>query len=81
MIYAGEELASFGKMVVIRHAGDYVTAYAHLSAIAVARDAKVKRGQIVGKAGDSGDAKRPGLHFELREGGANLDPLGYLTPR
>jgi murein DD-endopeptidase MepM/ murein hydrolase activator NlpD len=81
VIYASDELASFGKMVVIRHADDYVTAYAYLSELAVGQGVSVKRGQIIGKTGHSGDAKKPELHFELRKGKTNVDPIGYMTPR
>ncbi len=81
VIYAGDELATFGRMVVIRHADEYVTTYAHLADMTVSRGVAVKRGQIIGKSGQSGDAKRPGLHFELRKGETLLDPVGYLAPR
>jgi murein DD-endopeptidase MepM/ murein hydrolase activator NlpD len=81
VIYASDELATFGKMVVIRHADDYVTAYAYLSELAVGQGVSVKRGQIIGKSGQSGDAKKPELHFELRKGTTNLDPIGFMGPR
>jgi murein DD-endopeptidase MepM/ murein hydrolase activator NlpD len=81
VIYASDELPSFGKMIVIRHADDFVTAYAYLSELAVGQGVSVKRGQIIGKSGQSGDAKKPELHFELRKGKANVDPIGYMSPR
>jgi murein DD-endopeptidase MepM/ murein hydrolase activator NlpD len=81
VIYASDDLPSFGKMIVIRHGDDYVTAYAYLSELAVAQGVSVKRGQIIGKSGQSGDAKKPELHFELRKGTANVDPIGYMAPR
>jgi murein DD-endopeptidase MepM/ murein hydrolase activator NlpD len=81
VLYSSDEIASFGKMIVIRHADEYVTTYAHLQDMAVGKDVKVKRGQIIGKSGKSGDVKKPVLHFELRKGETSLDPVGYLTPR
>jgi murein DD-endopeptidase MepM/ murein hydrolase activator NlpD len=81
VIYASDELKSFGKMVVIRHADDYTTAYAFLSEMTVGAGVSVKRGQIIGKSGKSGEAKKPELHFELRKGEANIDPIGYMAPR
>ncbi len=81
VIYASEEIASYGKMIVIRHADDYVTTYAHLSDMAVTKGVVVKRGQIIGKSGKSGAATAPLLHFELRRGETSLDPVGLLTPR
>ncbi len=78
VLYAGDELKSFGKMIVIRHADDYATAYAYLSELTVDQGVKVKRGQIIGKSGKTGDAPRAELHFELRKGGSNVDPVGYF---
>jgi murein DD-endopeptidase MepM/ murein hydrolase activator NlpD len=81
VIFASDELQSFGQMIVIHHAGDYTTAYAHLKETTVAKGASVKRGQIIGKSGKTGDAKQPELHFELRKGTKNIDPAGYMTQR
>ncbi len=80
-IYASDELASFGKMIVLRHADDYVTTYAHLSEMMVSPGAKVKRGEVIGKAGHTGDVKGPVLHFELRQGSKTLAPAGFMAPR
>jgi murein DD-endopeptidase MepM/ murein hydrolase activator NlpD len=81
VIYARDEIASFGKMVVVKHASGYVTTYAHLSEIAVREGAAVKRGDIIGKAGHTGEAKASGVYFELRLDSRTLDPIGYLAPR
>jgi murein DD-endopeptidase MepM/ murein hydrolase activator NlpD len=81
VIYASDELASFGRMIVIRHADDYVTTYAFLSDMAVSKGVAVKRGQIIGKSGATGSLKKPALHFELRQGQTSIDPIGYLAPR
>ena len=81
MIYASDEIASYGRMIVIRHADDYVTTYAHLQDMAVTKGVQVKRGEIIGKSGKSGDVTKPQLHFELRKGETQLAPVGYLSPR
>lgn len=81
VIYAREEIASFGKMVVVRHPSGYFTTYAHLGEIAVTEGASVKRGEILGKTGKSGEAKASGLYFELRRDKQTLEPMGYLAPR
>ena len=81
VIYARDEIASFGKMVVVKHPSGYATTYAHLSEIAVKEGAAVKRGDIIGKTGHSGEAKASGLYFELRLDARPLDPMGYLAPR
>ena len=79
-IYAGDELKTYGKLVLIRHANDFVTAYADLSEIEVKEGDPVRRGQIIAKAGQSGDAATPRLHFELRKDGKAIDPIRYLVP-
>lgn len=81
VIYARDEIASFGKMVIVRHVSGYVTTYAHLSEIAVRDGATVKRGDILGKTGHTGEARAPGLYFELRLNAKALDAIGYLAPR
>lgn len=81
VIYARDEIASFGKMVVMKHASGYVTTYAHLSEIAVKEGASVKRGDVIGKAGHTGGSKTSGLYFELRLDSKALDPISYLAPR
>ena len=79
-IYAGDELKTYGKLVLIRHADGFITAYADLSELAVKEGDKVRRGQIIAKAGQSGDAASPRLHFELRKDGKPVDPIRYLAP-
>ena len=65
VIYAGSELEDFGNLILVSHAGGWVSAYAHSSANLVRRGEKVKRGQVIAKSGRSGNAKVPKLHFEL----------------
>jgi murein DD-endopeptidase MepM/ murein hydrolase activator NlpD len=77
--YAGSELKGYGKLVLIRHDGDFVTAYAHNSEIDVKRGDKVTRGQVIGKAGQSGDVTQPQLHFEIRKGSTPIDPMTHLS--
>jgi murein DD-endopeptidase MepM/ murein hydrolase activator NlpD len=79
-IYAGEDLKSYGKLVVIRHPNGYVTAYGDNSELDVKEGDAIKRGQIIAKSGDSGDAASPRLHFELRKDGKPIDPTKYLVP-
>jgi len=72
--YAGNELKGYGNLVLIRHSGDYVTAYAHAESILVTRGDKVARGQVIGYAGATGDVNVPQLHFEIRHGTAPVNP-------
>jgi murein DD-endopeptidase MepM/ murein hydrolase activator NlpD len=79
-IYAGDDLKTYGKLVLIRHDNGYVTAYADNSELEVKEGDAIKRGQTIAKAGDTGAAKSPRLHFELRKDGQPVDPVKYLVP-
>jgi murein DD-endopeptidase MepM/ murein hydrolase activator NlpD len=76
--YAGNELKAYGNLVLVRHSNNYVTAYAHASEILVKRDDRVKRGQVIAKAGQTGNVAAPQVHFEIRKGSSPVDPLPFL---
>lgn len=78
--YAGDELKGFGKLLLIRHQGGWITAYAHNGELLVARGDTVNRGQTIAKAGATGIVNRPQLHFEIRKGTVTVDPQKYLSP-
>ncbi|WP_244296124.1 M23 family metallopeptidase [Pannonibacter phragmitetus] len=78
VIYAGNELQGFGNLVLIRHADGWVSAYAHNSEILVKRGDEVQRGQVISKAGATGNVSQPQVHFELRQGNRPVDPTRYL---
>ena len=77
--YAGNELKGFGNLVLIRHADNWVTAYAHNSTIDVKKDQKIKRGDIIARAGQTGGVTSPQLHFEIRKGSNPVDPEKHLS--
>jgi len=79
VIYTGNELQAFGNLVLIRHAGGWVTAYGHLGSIAVQRGATVTQGQPIGTVGQTGNATAPQLHFEIRQGSKPVDPAPLLS--
>src|SRR3546814_11834065 len=72
--YAGEELKGFGKLLLVKHADGWVTAYAHNDALMVAAGDTVKRGQTIARVGSSGHADRPQLHFQVRPGTRAVNP-------
>ncbi|MBT3069995.1 peptidoglycan DD-metalloendopeptidase family protein [Rhodomicrobium sp. Az07] len=76
--YVGDELPGFGNLILIRHADEFVTAYAHTDEIMVRKCDVVKRGQVVAKAGSTGDASQPQLHFEIRKNAKPVDPAPLL---
>lgn len=76
--YAGNELKGYGNLVLLRHDNGWVSAYAHNDQVLVKRGDKVKRGQVIGKAGNTGTVDQPQLHFELRQGAKPVDPLPHM---
>lgn len=64
----------YGNFVEIDHGNGYATVYAHLSQINVTTCAPVYAGQVIGLAGSTGNSTGAHLHFEVRKGGANLNP-------
>ena len=77
--YAGDELKGYGNLVLVRHSNNWVSAYAHNEEILVKRGDQVRRGQIIAKAGRSGQVNQPQLHFELRKGSRPVDPTKFMT--
>lgn len=67
-----------GNMVTIEHQGGYATTYSHLSATSVRKGNYVKRGQVIGSVGMTGNSMIPHLHYEVLKDGMNVDPLGYI---
>jgi len=78
VVKAGWSRGGFGYLVVIRHRRHVRTMYAHLSHIGAQRGERVVAGERIGRVGASGEATGPHLHFEVRRGGASVDPLPAL---
>ncbi len=72
---------AYGELVVLRHASDYETAYAHLQKRLVRETQYVRQGEVVGKAGKSGNATGVHLHYEVRRHGECVNPEPYLPRR
>lgn len=79
VIYA-DELRGYGRLIIVRHAEEYATVYAHNSDNLVREGDKVKRGQVIARVGDSGRTTAPNLHFEVRRDNVARNPLAYLPP-
>jgi len=80
VVYAGSALRGYGKLVIIKHNDDYLSAYAHNDKILVKERQQIKAGDIIAKMGDT-DAQRVMLHFEVRFRGKSVDPLKYLPKK
>ncbi len=80
VIMAGwdNERVSYGFEILINHGNGYVTRYAHLSAMNVDVGDSVKKGQVIGRVGSTGNSTGPHLHFEIMKGGGRYNPFSYL---
>ena len=79
VIYVGDEISSYGKLILVRHADDWVSAYAHNRDYEVKKGDNVRRGQIIARSGRTGNAGRPKLHFELRKNSTPVNPKKHLA--
>jgi murein DD-endopeptidase MepM/ murein hydrolase activator NlpD len=68
----------YGRLVVIDHGGGTQTYYAHLSRFYVQTGQEVRGGELVGAVGATGRVTAPHLHYEVRIGGAPVNPYRYL---
>ncbi|MBN9309322.1 MAG: M23 family metallopeptidase [Devosia sp.] len=79
VIYAGSGVEGYGNLILIRHPNGYVSAYAHLKDMNVAKGTVVNRGDNIGTAGKTGGVAKSQLHFELRKGATPVDPVPLLA--
>jgi murein DD-endopeptidase MepM/ murein hydrolase activator NlpD len=77
VIYA-DQLRGYGNMVIVRHAGGFVSVYAHNDVNLVRERQTVSRGEIVATVGSTGRVSGPHLHLEIRKNNTAQDPLRYL---
>ncbi len=68
----------FGKVIKIDHGYGYTTLFAHLSNYNVEKGQKVKRGDIIGRSGNTGRSTAPHLHYEVHHYGTPQNPLDYF---
>lgn len=80
VVYAGNGLRGYGDLLIVKHSGDFLTAYAHNRTLLVKEGDRVAQGQTIAQMGDT-DNDRVALHFELRYGGRSIDPSRFLPAR
>lgn len=73
-----ERFSGYGKMVIVDHGGRYFSIYAHLSEILTKLGDAVRRGETLGKVGDSESLAGSSLYFEMRKDGKSIDPLPWF---
>ncbi len=79
VVYAGDGLRGYGKLIIIKHNNTYLSAYAHNREILVKEGQQVTRGQKIAEMGKT-DADQVKLHFEIRRHGKPMDPTKFLPP-
>ena len=80
VVYAGSGLVGYGKLLIIRHDDNYISAYAHNDQFLVKEGERVGLGQAIAEMGAS-STDREKLHFEIRERGKPVDPRRFLPAR
>lgn len=71
-------MGGYGYLVVVDHGNGIATAYGHNTNVTVSAGQTVGQGQLIAYSGNTGNSTGPHVHFEVRVGGAAVDPFGYL---
>ena len=77
VVYSGQGLRGYGRLIIIKHNNTFLSAYAHNSNLLVKEGQNVTRGQKIAEAGNT-DSDVPKLHFEIRRQGKPVDPARLL---
>jgi lipoprotein NlpD len=77
VVYVGNGLRGYGKLVIVKHNKTWLSAYAHNREILVKEGQQVTKGQKIAEMGNT-DADQVKLHFEIRRLGKPVDPARYL---
>jgi len=80
VVYAGSGLSGYGRLIIIKHNKNFLSAYAHNRKLVAREGQWVKKGELIAQMGSSG-TDRTQLHFEIRKQGRPVDPLRYLPKR
>jgi murein DD-endopeptidase MepM/ murein hydrolase activator NlpD len=81
VVYSGW-MSGYGRLVMIKHENNVVTAYGHMSRLDVVVGEEVATGEQIGLEGSTGHSTGPHLHFEVRlngKDGTKVDPLAWLA--
>ena len=77
--FVGDNIKNFGKLVLVKHDGGIITAYAHLNSISVSEGDVLAAGDTIGNVGATGRVDRPQLHFEIRKSRQPIDPRSIIS--
>jgi murein DD-endopeptidase MepM/ murein hydrolase activator NlpD len=79
IVVTAEYSGAYGKLVVVQHGNGLSTFYGHLSRIDVIAGQDVRMGQVIALSGATGRVTAPHLHYEVRSGGAPINPYNTLS--
>ena len=77
VVYSGSGLGGYGRLIIIKHNKDFLSAYAHNRMLIASEGQWVEQDQVIAEMGNSG-TDRVQLYFEVRRQGRPVDPLQYL---
>jgi murein DD-endopeptidase MepM/ murein hydrolase activator NlpD len=77
VLEAGED-SVYGQYILLDHGNGYETRYGHASMLLVAEGATVRRNEVIGLTGSTGQSTAPHLHFEVVRNGTAIDPLSMV---
>lgn len=80
VVYAGDGLIGYGKLIILKHNDTYLSAYGHNASLLVREGETIARGQRIATMGE-GPGREPRLHFEIRKNGEPVNPRQYLPAR
>jgi lipoprotein NlpD len=80
VVYAGDGLIGYGKLIILKHNDTYLSAYGHNASLLVREGETIEKGQRIATMGE-GPGREPRLHFEIRQNGKPVDPRQFLPAR
>jgi lipoprotein NlpD len=80
VVYAGDGLIGYGKLIILKHNNTYLSAYGYNTALLVKEGDQIRRGQRIATMGQ-GPERKPRLHFEIRRNGQPVNPRRQLPSR
>jgi len=80
VVYAGDGLIGYGKLIILKHNDTYLSAYGHNASLLVREGETIDKGQRIATMGE-GPGREPRLHFEIRKNGKPVNPRQYLPTR
>lgn len=78
VVYSGSGLVGYGNLIVLKHGGDYLSAYGYNQRLLVEEGEEVEAGDVIAEMGNASGSSDARLHFELRRAGQAVDPEDYL---